>query len=400
MVKRTLLGLLLALGLFAVSAGTTLGGASTASSQPFFATGTVSNNAAPIDPTPVEGSNVAFILSPVTTSPNAQAYLDASNPQMTIYGTPLTNYYRSVNGAPYMRSNYSATVTVGASLYVTGHYYATENGVRFIADTVDNPPPPPPSGSGTTGTAPCRQQPGLTFHTFYLGGTIAYNRVHVPCTGFGGVPDGMNIGSIAYFSNNLSSAVAPGNVDVYTGPLTQYYDGGQPSDFAHVVVLGYTLTISGFYTYAGGVYYLEATKVAHVTTLTPPSPNTTPVSVDTDIQAALTDGAGHYRGTSAGPSLALAQFDAGLTCLAGSSGTTISGPWQIFDGGGNSINGTLSGSVTSSGYLSVTMTATGGTGTFNNASGSGTMTGEATPPPPTTACGAAFYGHISMNVIP
>src|SRR6185312_1752435 len=85
--RLVLVGVVLAL------ATTALGTVSSAAptNTPYTLAGTVSEDAAPIDPTNVPGSNAAFILTNYTeVSSSAQPY---AGTQATIYATPQTKFY-------------------------------------------------------------------------------------------------------------------------------------------------------------------------------------------------------------------------------------------------------------------------------------------------------------------
>ena len=146
-VRRGLLSGAVVLGLLTTASGT--GGAATGSTTPFVLAGTVQDNAAPIDPTNVPGSNAAFILHTFTeVSSSAQPFV--SNGQATVYATPETKFFLlNASTQTYRPSDYAHTVVVGQQVRTYGRYTQLPDGsVRFVAFYVWNPPTTPAGSAG------------------------------------------------------------------------------------------------------------------------------------------------------------------------------------------------------------------------------------------------------------
>lgn len=374
-------------------------------SAAFSAVGTVADATAPIDPSPLEGENQAFVLNPVDASRTSQTALDyvAADGSLKIHVTPTTSYYLQDGNGIYRRSDYANVVVETAEVRAAGRRFTSDDGTaRFIARAVFRPAndPPPPGQSPDCGSTLT-----LKNHAFNVKTTIVSTRAKVPCTGFGGFSGGFtveNFHETPRFSVAEGIEAYGGRLEIYVTPATKYFHGGTVSDWSRVVRHGNEVRVLGRFQHAAGAWVFVAKTVF---TPSPAVPDT--LNPYTDVEAVRTGVADdgktfHYEGPSNGPVFPApgGRFFADLVWTPKvTGGFTVAGSWVLWDGGPNILRGTLDGETGGTNELGLilSMDVTSGEGFFHGATGTGDMEGEVSPALPGDVP-PALAGSIRLSV--
>jgi hypothetical protein len=367
-------------------------------SEPFAADGTVTDVAAPVEPTTFETEGVFTIGDPGLVV-SASAYPGVVNNELSIYATTTTKYYKDTGGGAYLASNYANVVVEGELIRVYGRRVLEGGIYRFIATYVWNGPPPSSGGGGGGGGGAipeCGAAGQMANKNFRLHGTVLKPRVHVPCTAIGDQPGGFALKNLAFISplHAATGVGAYGGVpDVYVTSATAFFIDGKQSDFDAVVKRGVQIRVDGRYEAVGGVYLFLATRVDRFTTVSIPVPYHN-LAVREDITGIRTSG-DQFTGTSYN-----GGFFGGTDVTANLvlDGTTLTGDLTLTNPvTGDELILTVEGTVVAF-QLDAIVTFAGGSGRFEGGAGMGTLEGTVMPPQDGTTQPQSYNAHLFINV--
>ena len=369
-------------------------GSAAAGSTPFVAAGTIVDSSAPMEPTPFEGQQAAFLLGSLTeVSDTASPHVE--NGQLKVHVTPATRYYRyEPSIGTYRSSDYAGTVVEGERARTYGRYTDGPDGPVFFATYIWNPPTDPTEGSFGSVPKCDRVGKGTTFRPFMVVATILHNRVTVPCTGFGGVPAGFSLADGSYTETSLGFDEAivdfGGVVQIYEiAGYTQYIIGDKfTTNRVDVVRDGVPVRVYGRWAHVNGGWLLYARYI-----WTPPPNLPTELRVDTNVNA-LRTAPGQYSGVSNGRDFDGGNFQATLSWTPTSDGNwTVAGTWELRVNASH-LSGDLQGELRGS-TLSLLLNVTTGSGAYAGYRGGGTISGTATVPPGEMSP-SALQGHVDL----
>lgn len=372
----------------------------------FWAAGPVTNDAAPIPPTPLEGETAGFVIQVDSASASAQGYVSPyPGGELTIYVTPATNYYKQNDSGVYRPSSYEATVVEGQAVRVSGRRVTRGDTTRFIATRVANPPDPPPSGGGGGQVPKCGASLETRFTPFAVAATIVRNRVHFPCS------TGVMAGGIMleHFTDPLTYSVSRaveeygGRLDIYINPAppeaggTRYIKDGRVSTYQEVVRIGNAVRVFGRFVEAADGWLFVAKSIW--TGTSGDSSGARPLN--TYIEAARSDpvNPNFYTGISNGPNLDGWTFQSEIGWHPNGADWTATGTWSLTSPDARDVlRGTLSGETDGT-ALDLGFEITSGEGTFFEHTGGGDFTGDTGP---TAALGvppSAFTGQLRLVAV-